>query len=114
MNWSSGNCGFSHFVEFTVDPVHMPDLVASLMTRVERFTSTCPGFIRACVHVSDEGDRALMQLLWSSKEHGEKALERAQRLELDLFHMARQPPAKALLFSTFNVAAQVQAQRLPT
>ncbi|MHB2242286.1 antibiotic biosynthesis monooxygenase [Pseudomonas lini] len=114
MTWSSRNYGFSHVVEFTVDPIHMPELVASLMSRIEHFTCSCPGFIRACVQVSDEGDRALMQLLWSSREHGEQALERAQRLELDLFHMACQPSAKALLFSSFNVVAQVQAQRLST
>ena len=67
-------------LEFTVDPIHMPELVASLMSRIEHFTCSCPGFIRACVQVSGEGDRALMQLLWSSREHGEQALERAQRM----------------------------------
>lgn len=114
MTWSSRNCGFSHVVEFTVDPIHMPELVASLMSRIERFTCSCPGFVRASMQVSDEGDRALLQLLWSSREHGEHALERAQRLELDLFHMMGQPSAKALLFSSFNVIAQVQAQHLST
>lgn len=58
MTWSSRNCGFSHVVEFTVDPIHMRELVASLMSRIERFTCSCPGFIRACVQVSDEGDFA--------------------------------------------------------
>lgn len=109
MSSSIRDSGFSHFVEFTVDPLHVQDLVAALITRVERFTCLCPGFIRAGVHVSEKGDRALMQLLWSSREHGEQALERAQRLDPDLFHLARQHHAKALLFSTFNVVAEVHA-----
>lgn len=100
---------FSHSVEFTVDPLHVEDLVTTLITRIERFTCFCPGFIKADVQVSDEGDRALMHILWSSRAHGEQALKSAQRLDSDLFQLARQHHAKALLFSTYNVVAEVYA-----
>ncbi|WDU65127.1 antibiotic biosynthesis monooxygenase [Pseudomonas poae] len=100
---------FSQFVEFVVDPLHVQDLVTALIERVERFTRLCPGFISAQVHVSEAGDRVLMQLLWPSRQSGELAIERAQTVEPDLFHLARQHHASALFFSTFNALAQVCA-----
>lgn len=109
MSSSTRDAGFSHFVEFTVDPLHMQDLVAVLITRIERFTCLYPGFVRACVHVSEEGDRVHLQILWTSRAHGEHALEMSQGLDPDLFHLACQHHAKALLFSAFNVAAEVHA-----
>ncbi|MNC11494.1 hypothetical protein D3C75_591940 [compost metagenome] len=109
MNSSTRDSQFSQFVEFIVDPLHVEDLVSALIARFERFTRFCPGFISARVHVSEGGDRVLMQLLWPTREHGEQALKRAQTLEPDLFHLARQHHARALLFSTFNAVADVRA-----
>lgn len=101
---------FSHFVEFTVDPLHVENLMAVLISRVERFTSQCAGFISAGIYVSDDGERALMHLLWSSRSHAEQALERAQQHEPDLVQLAREYHAKALTFSTFSVVSQVHAE----
>lgn len=100
---------FSQFVEFVVDPLHVQALVTALIARVERFTCHCPGFISAQVHVSEAGDRVLMQLLWPSKRYSELAIERAQTVEPDLFDLARQHHASALFFSTFNAVALVCA-----
>ncbi|OAJ50558.1 hypothetical protein [Pseudomonas marginalis] len=100
---------FSQFVEFVVDPLHVQDLVTALIARVERFTCLCPGFISAQVHVSEAGDRVLMQLSWPSRQYSELAIERSQTAEPDLLHLARQHHASALLFSTFNAVAQVCA-----
>ncbi len=99
---------FSQLVEFVVEPPHVQDLVTALIERVERFTCLCPGFISAQVHVSEDGDRVLMQLLWPSRQYSELAIKRSQTVEPDLFHLARQHHASALLFSTFNTVALVR------
>ncbi|WP_082356612.1 hypothetical protein [Pseudomonas nunensis] len=114
MNSSTRDQQFSQFVEFIVDPLHVQDLVAALVSRVERFTRCCPGFISARVHVSEGGDRVLMQLVWPTREYGEQAVVRSQTFEPDLFHLARQHHARALLFSTFNAVAEVRAECVST
>lgn len=108
MSSSAGDSPFSQFVEFIVDPPHGQGLVTALAARIERFTRVCPGFISAQVHLSDAGDRVLMQVLWPSRTQGENALEWAQASEPDLFQLARQHHARALLFSTFNVVADLR------
>lgn len=108
MNESVRDSGFSQFVEFTVDPLHVQGLVTALITRAKQFTCFYPGFISAQVHVSDEGERVLMKFLWSSRADGEHALELAQTVEPDLFHLARQHHASALLFSTYHAVAEVR------
>ncbi|MNR11473.1 Antibiotic biosynthesis monooxygenase [compost metagenome] len=108
MSSSTRDSRFSQFVEFTVDPLHAQDLVTALITRVEQFTCFYPGFISVRVHSNQENERVLMQLLWISKEHGEHALELAQTVEPDLFHLARQHHASALLFSTYDAVAEVR------
>lgn len=108
MNASACNSRFSQFIELTVDPLHMQGLVTALITRVEQFTCFYPGFISAQAHVSDEGERVLIEILWSSRADGEHALELAQTVEPDLFHLARQHHASALLFSTYHAVAEVR------
>jgi hypothetical protein len=108
MNASACDSRFSQFVEFTVDPLHMQGLVTALITRVKQFTCFYPGFISAQVHASNEGERVLMEILWSSRADGEHALELAQTVEPDLFHLARQHHASALLFSTYHAVAEVR------
>lgn len=108
MNASTRDSRFSQFVEFTVDPLHVQGLATALITRTKQFTCFYPGFISAQVHVSDEGERVLMEILWSSRADGEHALELAQTVEPDLLHLARQHHASALLFSTYQAVAEVR------
>lgn len=108
MNASTRDSRFSQFVEFTVDPPHVQGLVTALITRAKQFTCFYPGFISAQVHVSDEGERVLMKCLWSSKADSEHALELAQTVEPDLFHLARQHHANALMFRTYYAVDEVR------
>lgn len=108
MNASARDSRFSQFVEFTVDPLHMQGLVTALIMRVKQFTCFYPGFISAQVHASNEGERVLMELLWTSRADGEHALELAQTVEPDLIHLARQHHASALLFRTYQAVAEVR------
>ncbi|MCO8310967.1 antibiotic biosynthesis monooxygenase [Pseudomonas mandelii] len=108
MSASTRDTRFSQFVEFTVDVLHMQELVTALITRAKQFTCFYPGFISAQVHSSNEGERVLMEVLWSSRADGEHALELAKTVDPDLFHLARQHHASALLFSTYHAVAEVR------
>ncbi|EPN63123.1 antibiotic biosynthesis monooxygenase [Pseudomonas syringae pv. actinidiae ICMP 19096] len=96
------NSQFTQLVEFIVAAAHAADLAAALIARVEQITCFYPGFISGRVHLNREGDRVLMQLLWSSKEHGEHALEQAGSVEPDLLGLACKYYAAALLCSTYD------------
>ena len=100
---------FSQFVEFTVQPLQAAALAETLLSRAQRFTSLCPGFIKCAVHANEQDNRLFMQLLWQSRKHAEQAIGQMQNVEPDLFNLALQHNASALLFSAYAAMGEVRA-----
>lgn len=102
---------FTQSVEIVVRAPNVPVLIGVLTARIAQFTRTYPGFIGALVQVSDQQDAVHMQLSWVSRKHGEAALEKTKDGEPDLFQIASDLQASAMIFRTFDVAADISISR---
>lgn len=111
MSPSTCPVGFTQSVEIVVRVLNVPTLVGVLTARIDQFTRTYPGFIGALVQVSEQQDAVHMQLSWVSREHGEAALAKTKDGEPDLFQIARDLQASAMIFRTFVVAADIRISR---
>ncbi|WP_415769329.1 hypothetical protein [Pseudomonas sp. LB3P38] len=100
--------GFTQSVEIVVRPLNVPALVSVLTARIDQFTRTYSGFIGALVQVSEQEDAVHMQLSWVSRKFGEEALAKTKDGELDLFQIASDLQASAMIFRTFVVAADIR------
>ncbi|MCW8278727.1 antibiotic biosynthesis monooxygenase [Pseudomonas sp. PCH199] len=102
--------GFTQSVEIVVRPLIVPALVSVLSARIDQFTRTYSGFIGALVQVSEQQDAVHMQLNWVSREHGVEALAKAKDGEPDLFQIASDLQASAMILRTFIVAADIRTR----
>lgn len=100
--------GFTQSVEIVVRALNVPALVGVLTARIDQFTRTYPGFIGALVQVSEQEGAVHMQLSWVSREFGEEALAKTKDGELNLFQIANDLQASAMIFRTFVVAADIR------
>ncbi|VVP60704.1 hypothetical protein PS874_06086 [Pseudomonas fluorescens] len=102
---------FTQSVEIVVGPLNVPALASVLTARIDQFTRTYPGFIGALVQLNEQQDAVYMQLSWVSREHGEEALAKTRDGEPDLFQIASDLQASAMIFRTFVVAADIRIPR---
>jgi hypothetical protein len=103
--------GFTQSVEIVIRALDVPALVALLSARIDQFTRTYPGFIGALVQVSEQQDAVHMQLSWVSRKHGEAAWAKTKDGEPDLFQIASDVQASAMIFRTFVVATDIRISR---
>lgn len=100
--------GFAQSVELVVKPSDVFSLVTVLTARIDRYTSSYPGFVGASVVVGEQMDEVHMQVTWASSEQGHMALTSPRLGEPDLFQIAFQFRARSMKFRTFIVAADMR------
>jgi hypothetical protein len=107
MSDSFSPLGFTQSVEIVASPLNVQRLIVALTARIDRFSSTYPGFVGACLQVSEQHDEVRMQLNWRSRNHGEQAVANPKVGEPDLFNLASEFQASAMTFRTFLIANEV-------
>lgn len=111
MQASVQNRSFTQLIEFEIEPVQQPALVAELALQTERLAQRYAGFVSASVQASDDGRRVLGFLQWQTREAGEAAFRSFETGEQDFWQLIRRHRAKTITFNSFQVLSSIARSR---
>ena len=80
---------FVVIVQFAVSPADMQALIADISGQCEAWVRTCPGFISASFHASEDGQRMVNYAQWRSRADWEAFMRRPEQARMrDAFEAA--------------------------